>query len=272
MKKILVFTDLDGTLLNHYNYSWSDAVPALTALDEKSYPVIFTSSKTSAEIMQLKRKIGNYHPFISENGAIGNIPDQYFENKQTDIQTDNYHSTFFAKPYQDIIKLLNKLRDEYHFNFRGFHDMELDEVIALTDLSEVQAKYATQRQASEPFLWKDSDSAFAEFKNHLAKEDLVVTSGGRFYHVMSDVSKGETIQWLINKYQEAEPETQWVTIGLGDSYNDIKMLEAVDYPVFINNPGTQQPDLSNISNLFKTQLPGPAGWNKAILELMPEII
>ncbi len=272
MKKILVFTDLDGTLLNHYNYSWRDAVPALTELNEKAFPVVFTSSKTSAEIMQLKRKMENYHPFISENGAIANIPEQYFENNQTENNIDQYQATYFTKSYQDIINTLNKYRNEFQFNFRGFNDMEIDDLIALTDLSVQQAINAKQRQASEPFLWKGSESEFTKFKEHLTEEDLIVTSGGRFFHVMSNVHKGQTIQWLINKYQVANPEVEWVTIGLGDSYNDIQMLETVDYSVFINNPGTTQPDLSSIDNLFKTQLPGPAGWNKAIFELLHKII
>ncbi len=42
----LVFTDLDGTLLNHDDYSWEAARPALEELQRQSIPLILVSSKT----------------------------------------------------------------------------------------------------------------------------------------------------------------------------------------------------------------------------------
>lgn len=271
-KKILVFTDLDGSLLNHYNYSWKDAVPALTRLYKNSYPVIFTSSKTFAEIHQIKQEMGNRHPCISENGAVVNIPCAYFEPGSNDAKDSNFDSYLFAKPYKEIIAVLKALRDEYQFVFRGFNDIHLDELIALTDLSEEQAKLSKQREASEPLLWKGTADDLEYFEELLKKEDLIITKGGRFYHVMSDINKGKTINWLFKKYQEMEPDTDWITIGLGDSYNDIEMLESVDYPVLITNPGTKQPDLSEIKHLYKTQMPGPQGWNEAVFELLNQIV
>lgn len=272
MKKILVFTDLDGSLLNHYNYSWEDALPALTRLEKNSYPVIFTSSKTSAEIHQIKQEMGNIHPCISENGAVVTIPSGYFEPVTHDDNKSNFKSYFFAKPYKEIIAVLTALRDEYQFSFRGFNDIQLDELVALTDLSEEQAKLSKQREASEPLLWKDSDSALEYFEELLKKEDLIITRGGRFYHVMSDVNKGDSINWLFEKYQDMEAATEWVTIGLGDSYNDIEMLKSVDYPVLVTNPGTKQPDMSEVNNVYKTRLPGPEGWNEAVFELLNQIV
>jgi mannosyl-3-phosphoglycerate phosphatase len=168
--------------------------------------------------------------------------------------------------------VLAALRDEYQFVFRGFNDIQLDELVALTELSEEQAKLSKQREASEPLLWKDTDDALEYFGELLKKEDLIITKGGRFYHVMSDINKGESINWLFKKYQEMEPDTDWITIGLGDSYNDIEMLESVDYPVLITNPGTKQPELSDINTVYKTRLPGPQGWNEAVIEILDKIV
>jgi mannosyl-3-phosphoglycerate phosphatase family protein len=147
IKKILVFTDLDGSLLNHYNYSWKDAVPALTRLYKNSYPVIFTSSKTSAEIQQIRQEMGNIHPCISENGAVVNIPCAYFEAGLCDENESNSDSYLFAKPYEEIIAVLAALRDEYQFVFRGFNDIQLDELVALTELNEEQTKLSKQQKA-----------------------------------------------------------------------------------------------------------------------------
>lgn len=45
MKKLLIFTDLDGTLLDHHNYDWSPTKPALQRLAELNLPLIFNSVK-----------------------------------------------------------------------------------------------------------------------------------------------------------------------------------------------------------------------------------
>jgi ribonucleotide monophosphatase NagD (HAD superfamily) len=49
MPSPLVFTDLDGTLLDHDTYDWTPARDALDRLTRAGIPVVFTSSKTAAE-------------------------------------------------------------------------------------------------------------------------------------------------------------------------------------------------------------------------------
>lgn len=272
MKKLLVFTDLDGTLLHHYNYSWESALPALTLLKENEYPVIFTSSKTTSEILEIKNSLINRHPFIAENGAVINIPEGYFISDSFHNESSSFISTYLAREYKDVIKILQRLRTEYQFKFRGFNDITVDELVALTDLTEEQAILSKQRDASEPLLWKDSVAALSYFEELLDKEDLILTKGGRFHHVMSDVNKGIAVKRLKKEYQKNEPGTEWVTIGLGDSFNDIELLEAVDYPVLIKNPVTNQPYVEDMKNIFQSSLPGPEGWNEAISKLMKEIL
>ena len=46
----IFFSDLDGTLLDHENYDWSAAKPALSELKRQGLPLILASSKTAAEI------------------------------------------------------------------------------------------------------------------------------------------------------------------------------------------------------------------------------
>lgn len=271
MKKILVFTDLDGSLLDHDDYSWSKAIPALKALDKKSFPIIFTSSKTAAEIVSLKEDLGNHHPFICENGAVSGIPVNYFESNGVDKQQQN-ESHLFGQSYENIISILNELRNSYHYQFCGFSDMDTEEVIKNTGLDIENANKAKQREASEPLLWKGASRDFKDFVTQLEKKNLIVTSGGRFYHVMSDVNKGKAVKWLLEKYRDTEPETEWITIGIGDSFNDIPMLEVVDYPVFISNVKSCQPDLTHINNLQRPQLPGSAGWNQAVLSLLTKVL
>jgi len=65
----LIFTDLDGTLLDHDTYGWEEALPALDLCRRLGVPVILVSSKTRAEMDVLQNRLGLSAPFISENGG-----------------------------------------------------------------------------------------------------------------------------------------------------------------------------------------------------------
>ena len=234
MRKLLVFTDLDGTLLDHHNYSWDAAIPALDELNQRSYPLIINSSKTKAEIIRLRKGIDNNHPFICENGAVIYIPKGYFGI--TDPVTDD-DSEFIANNFgissSEIISKLDEIRQQYRFKFTGFHDMTALEIGKLCGLDEEQSINARQREATEPIIWNDTEESLEQFKSMLSENDLIVVKGGRFYHVMAEVDKGESLIWLKKQYEANETGTDWVTIGLGDSFNDVRMLEVVDYPVLV---------------------------------------
>ncbi len=46
MKKLIIFTDLDGTLLDLHTYSFEKSLPGLGLLRQKNVPLVFCSSKT----------------------------------------------------------------------------------------------------------------------------------------------------------------------------------------------------------------------------------
>ena len=77
----LLITDLDGSLLDHDDYSYDPAKPVLQLLEEMRIPVILASSKTCAEMLELRAELGNEHPFIVENGAAIYVPQRYFQKQ-----------------------------------------------------------------------------------------------------------------------------------------------------------------------------------------------
>lgn len=269
MKKLIVFTDLDGTLLDHNNYRWIDAAPAIKALQTRNFPLIFNSSKTYYEIKSLSEEMNSYYPMISENGSVVALNIECNDTSENCLECYRLH--YFAKPYADVIEVLSKIKQQHQLKFTGFSDMSTDDVMQYTGLSKHKAIAAAKREATEPLLWNDSDINLVLFENELKKNSLILTKGGRFYHVMSPVDKGEAIHWLLDCYQKREPETQWLTVGLGDSFNDIRMLESVDYPVLVKNPHSQQPDVSHINNIRLTDYAGPAGWNLAVQDILAEM-
>jgi len=76
-ERIVIFTDLDGTLLDHCTYSYKEAEKALESIRRKNIPLIVCSSKTREEIEIYRKKLLNNGPFISENGGAIFIPEQY---------------------------------------------------------------------------------------------------------------------------------------------------------------------------------------------------
>jgi mannosyl-3-phosphoglycerate phosphatase len=47
--KLMVVSDLDGTLLDHSDYSFDLVLPVLDRMDEAGIPLVVNTSKTRAE-------------------------------------------------------------------------------------------------------------------------------------------------------------------------------------------------------------------------------
>ena len=55
-ERFLVYSDLDGTLLDHYSYQATDALPMLAQLSCANIPVILNTSKTYTELLPIVKE------------------------------------------------------------------------------------------------------------------------------------------------------------------------------------------------------------------------
>ena len=63
---LLIFSDLDGSLLDILTYLWQPAMPWLDTLQDNLVPFILCSSKTAAEMLDLQLDLGlEGLPFIA---------------------------------------------------------------------------------------------------------------------------------------------------------------------------------------------------------------
>ncbi len=239
---LLVFSDLDGTLLDHDTYDWSPALPALTALRNMGGGVVLASSKTGAEMRVLRAEMGlNDWPAIVENGAgvLGGP-----------VGTD----------YADIRAALS---DAPHRNrFAGFGDMSAQGVVDATGLSSEGAALAKDRKFSEPGLWSGTESEKAMFLTALAGLGVTAREGGRFLTLSKGRTKADQMAAIIAQLQPQH------TLALGDAPNDVEMLETADHGVIIANPHRAPlPELAGEKSgtITRTVDPGPLGWNTAVL-------
>jgi len=265
----IIFTDLDGTLLDHHNYSYQAAQSALSEVRGMNIPLILTTSKTLAEVADLSHELENPHPFIIENGGILCIPPSYFPGPELGYleQSEGYLLMPLSNTYREILDTVNQLRDQYGFQFSGFNDMTADEVATQTGLDLSHAALAKRRLASEPLLWQDSEAALRLFTNHIETAGLRLTKGGRFLHLMGHFSKALAMTRMIGLYQTLGSSNPTI-IALGDSENDCEMLQAADISVVIKrHDGTFMGCKGGDKTLF-TDKPGPAGWNDAVLTIL----
>lgn len=256
---IIVITDLDGSLLDHDNYDFSDALPALNLIKKHDIPLILNSSKTAAEIKQIKKTLNIRYPFVVENGAGIYIPVENGDDKLIK----------FGKDRKEIITLITEIREKLQLSFIGFNDMSVAKLQQLTGLNEAQATNAMQRDFTEPVLWQDDDDKWPLFCKELELVGLSYAKGGRFISISIDVDKGKSIHWLKNYYKK-ELNLTPIIIALGDSENDKQMLEEADYPVLIKSPAHEFPKV-DINNLIYTTEYGPLGWNNSVIKLINKI-
>jgi mannosyl-3-phosphoglycerate phosphatase len=259
---LLIFSDLDGTLLSHERHCWQQALPALERIAAAGIPLILNSSKTAAEIRELRQQLENTHPFVVENGAVVVIPADTFGNHSEQIVR-------FGASRTDVLKVLAEQRAS-GARFRGFADMSDDELAQFTGLDSASASRARKREATEPLLWEGSEEEFLRFDAALRAENLRLVKGGRFYHAMGIFDKADGARFLLDKYQEHYGNQPLTAIALGDSPNDQQMLEAADIPVVILGVNSNEVQLPSAKHALRSLKPGPEGWNNCVLNLLFE--
>lgn len=262
-RRLLVATDLDATLLDHQTYRYDAALPVLRQLKTLACPVVFNSSKTAAEQTKLRSEIGLNGPFIVENGAAVVIPAGQLGRDQTETKV-------FGPPYAELTEQVTKIRQQLGCRFRGFTDLSVADVVDLTGLTEADAAAAKRRCGSEPLYWEDSEVAWADFHAAVVQHGLQTTQGGRFRHVIAHTDKGMALRWLVTQYRQQFPNIYWQVVALGDSPNDLPMLQAADIGVYVPNLHRQPFALTDVQRLVTAPQPGPAGWAAALADLLSE--
>jgi len=231
-------------------------------LKELGVPVLLNSSKTLAEISQIAQDLELDTPQIAENGSIIYYP-----------KTDKVH--YLGADYIKICQVIDTLREEHNYAFRGFHDWSAAQITEHTGLSLEASENASKRQGTEPLLWDGDIDQIENFKQQLYKYELELKRGGRFWHVMGKTDKAEAMQHIKEEFKTNKGIDPF-TIALGDSENDKDMLSAANVAVLVKNPKGSNFEINSDKTpqdhqLIKTSLEGPAGWNEAMTQLLNEL-
>ena len=261
----LVFTDLDGSMLDHHSYSYQDALPQLRSLEARGIPVIPATSKTRVEIERLREELGNGHPFIAENGAAVFIPCGYFDKQPpATVERDGYWVHESSRPREHWLRLLAELEQDFAGDFECFHRAGIEGIMRMTNLSRQRAAEANSREYSEPVKWFGGERDREVFLQHLQSAGAQVLAGGRFLSVCGDCDKGRALQWLRQVYLQSQPALHCHDLAIGDSLNDSAMLEAAESALVIRSTVHDFPSLQRTRGVLYSDDYGPAGWAQGV--------
>ena len=296
-----MFTDIDGTLVDINTAEYGKETDKLIRLiKERNIPLILTSAKTRLEQNKIREDLGISDPFIVENGGAIVIPKGYFpdyalrdikyplretqETKNGARDVNHEIVVELGKPADYIRAKLSDIRKKYSINFRGVADISVEKLSNLALISREQAKRMAQRNYGETILQIQSED-IARFIKYVQEDGMKVIHGGRFFDVTVGTDKGIAVG-ILKKLFKDKFHNNVTFFGIGDSTNDIPMLNLMDIPILVQRQDSTWVDdgeikmknavdssRSSISSnkLIKVEGIGPNGWENAIHKIILEL-
>ena len=262
MQKV-IFTDIDGTLLDSYFPDLNKAKKLVEKTLKNGIHLILCSSKTELEQDLIRSNIQLKEPFIVENGGATIIPLGYFKKSKFN------HSKKFQNKYIietggssfKIRTLLKKIRTKHKINFKGTSDLSIPELSKITKLSEDYAKRMIKRKYSETIVQIDSKD-MPNFVINVEELGLKVIPGGQYFDITLGNDKGTATKILMEIFRK-EYENNVIFFGIGDSKNDESMLSLMNHSILVQKPDASWQNL-RIDNLQKVKGIGTRGWEVAL--------
>lgn len=294
-----MFTDIDGTLVDINTAEYGKETDKLIRLiKERNIPLILTSAKTRLEQNKIREDLGISDPFIVENGGAIVIPKGYFpdyalrdikyplretqETKNGARDVNHEIVIELGKPADYIRAKLSDIRKKYSINFRGVADISVEKLSNLALISREQAKRMAQRNYGETILQIQSED-IARFIKYVQEDGMKVIHGGRFFDVTVGTDKGIAVG-ILKKLFKDKFHNNVTFFGIGDSTNDIPMLNLMDIPILVQRQDSSWVDDGEIkmknavdssrisaNKLIKVEGIGPNGWENAIHKIILEL-
>lgn len=251
-----VVTDLDGTLMDH-RYDWSPAAETLRALQRRSIPVIPCTSKTAEEVERFRAAAGLRDPYIVENG--GAI--------HGETAAGEPWGQALGPAWEALKPQLQQLSLELGQPLRALDELSEADGERLLGLSGEGLRQAQRRRCSVPFVPPPVD-ARAQLNGLAAARDLAIVQGNRMAHLLGGgVSKGQALAALKRRLGADGVQV----LALGDSPNDLPLLEVADVAVVVPGIDGPHPELrSGVEGGRYVLAPAPHadGWARVVQALL----
>lgn len=270
-QRIVVVTDIDGSLLEPGTRSLPDERAALDFLAARGIPLVINSSRTRAEIERLRQTLQILTPFMSENGSALFLPHGSFE-----FVRDRARPTVgggvieFGRRYHEVVDALRLTCRELNMEVVCFAELSIEEVAQELRVATVEAQLAKLREYTELFRIVDEKDAMRSrlFKALRRRGLRCWRAGAHHYLVTATAGCAGSLRMLKAIWRQAWDDP--FIIGFGDSEDDVTWLKHVDVAIIVQNhrAGVPVGALSKLPAAHVTRLPGRQGWSDAVFEFV----
>ena len=193
--KILIFTDLDGSLLHRDTFKFDEIKEYLKQLMLKGIFIIPNTSKTEKEILQFNYELGSNLPFISENGAAINgldllnpgLPKELILSREKD-DIFNIFKNIVPLNLQNKCKWLSEMNNTNQSLIFGLYDKKL--------------KMALDRRYTIPFIFDGTKNEKNQLSKIIKKDGLSLQEGGRVINLTDRVNKAKALKVFVRFYKK----------------------------------------------------------------------
>ena len=257
--KYWIVTDLDGTLMDE-DYDITPAKKTLKTLAELNIPVIPCTSKTASEVRHFRKENALTDPFIVENGAA--VYGCYEQNSSE-------WELILGKSYTELKTILFNISKKVNYHLTPLNDLSKNQIFELTGLSDQGITRALDRCWSVPFL-NPPDDIFENVKFICDFYNVHVFKGNRMSHLLSSEShKGKA----VNKLKVYLQNNDVKIIALGDSQNDLPLLEYADIAIVIpgkNGPNKYLQNGIDNGSFRLANAPHAEGWANSVQDIIKD--
>lgn len=276
---LVIFTDLDGTLLDYDGYAWQRAGGSLQHVRTRRIPLVFCSSKTLQEQMSYQHEMELEEPMVVESGGAvavprGYFPDEVVEGVAAEEGADlrgvgDRRILALARGIDDLRRALDEVRDETGLPVRGFTEVSLAELMERTGLPEAHALRARSREYSETVHLDAGPEAWEELSSALEERGFGLHGSGPLATVVdaaTDKGRGVRVVTLLFRRSGGE---ELETVALGDGLTDEPMFRAVDRGFLVERPGGGWAEI-DLPGVERVAGVGPHGWEPVVRRLLGE--
>ncbi len=252
--KVLIFTDLDGSLLHRDTFKFDEIKDYIKQLISKGIFIIPNTSKTEKEILAFNNELGTSLPYISENGAAINGLDLLNSNLPKEL--------ILSREKNNLIKIFEKLVPiDLQNKCKWLSEMDKKKQSLIFGLEDEELKMALDRKYTIPFMFEGNKSERNELSKIVKNKGLNLQEGGRVINLSDKVNKSKALQVFVRFFKKNNKYVK--TIAVGDNYNDLDMLKVSDFPCLVFNDKFTL-DQIPINDLIITNKPSPEGWADVI--------
>jgi len=278
MSRFLIFSDIDNTLVQSYiarnremihSDGYGDIKKVIRILSENQIPLVLCSTKTRKEQDKIRNDLDIVDPYIVENGGAIIVPKNYFpfDLDEFGLETkeiDGNMTLELGKSYEQIITILNDIRNKFHIRFNCVSDFSITQLANKVGISVEGATLMASREYSETILEIDFVNR-VEFERALIERNLIMAQGTRYITVSARHDKGCAVSILKNLFYKKYKNEKIQVIAIGDAINDITMFENVDQAFLVRNIFNQYTPME-INNLTRVKGIAQDGWKEVVLD------